>query len=54
MRNIFLAVVLWFGCHLGFGAIPQVPSQMEFAGMKLKITEAARAEMQKQVNSLLA
>lgn len=54
MRNILLAIVLWLGCHPGFGAIPQVPSQMEFAGMKLKITDAARVEMQKHVNSLRA
>jgi len=32
--------------------IPKVPSDMEFAGMKLKITEAARRDIQKDVDML--
>lgn len=54
MKNILLAASLLLITSVCNGAIPQVPSQMEFAGMKLRITEGARAEMQKQVNSLRA
>lgn len=36
------------------GSIPQVPSSIEIAGMKLKITDAARKEIQKDVNALRA
>ena len=32
--------------------IPKVPSEMEFAGMKLKITEQARRDIQKDVDAL--
>lgn len=32
--------------------IPSVPSEMEFAGMKLKITDAARRDIQKDVDML--
>lgn len=31
---------------------PKVPSQIDFGGMKLKITDAARAEIQQQVDAL--
>ena len=54
MRNIFLTLVLSFCFHLSFSEIPQVPPTMEFAGMKLKITDEARVEIQKHVNSLRA
>ena len=33
-------------------AVPKVPSQMEFADMKLKLSEAARNEIQRDVNAL--
>ncbi len=54
MRSIIIFTFLWFGSLFGYADIPKVPSQMEFAGVKLKITEGARAEIQKQVNSLRA
>ncbi|MCR9252010.1 MAG: LysM peptidoglycan-binding domain-containing protein [bacterium] len=51
-------LVIGLICVLPFqtfaGEIPQVPSHMEFAGMKLKITESARKEIQKHVNALRA
>ncbi len=36
------------------GAAPRVPTQMDFAGMKLKISEAARSDIQQQVDALRA
>lgn len=35
-----------------FGQVPKVPSKMEFAGIQLKISEGARKELQKKVNTL--
>ncbi|MEL7145217.1 MAG: transglycosylase SLT domain-containing protein, partial [Bacteroidota bacterium] len=54
MRYLFILVLTTLLVNVAQSQIPQVPSQMEFAGMKLKITDAARAEMQRQVNSLRA
>ncbi|MGB3465069.1 MAG: transglycosylase SLT domain-containing protein, partial [Cyclobacteriaceae bacterium] len=54
MKNTFFTICFLLMGALCYANIPQVPSQMEFAGMKLKITDAARAEMQKHVNSLRA
>lgn len=50
--------VLCFGCFMSMAVvaeevkIPSVPSEMEFAGMKLKITDAARRDIQKDVDML--
>lgn len=49
--------LLLFGLFLGFmfnlkAQVPQVPAEMEFADIKLKITEAARKEIQTHVNAL--
>lgn len=44
---------LFFGLCFNLKAqVPQVPVEMEFADMKLKITEAARKEIQTHVNAL--
>ncbi len=49
---LFLFVYQTYGSSIS--EIPQVPSHMEFAGMKLKITEHARKEIQDHVNKLRA
>ena len=36
------------------GTVPKVPSTMEFGGIKLKLTDAARNEIQRDVNALHA
>lgn len=51
-------LIFWFFLSLSVigvaGEIPQVPSSLEVAGVKLKITNAARLEIQKDVNALRA
>ena len=44
MRKIFLLSL--FTPFFVFAQTPQVPSRMEFAGLTLKITEAARRDIQ--------
>ena len=39
---------------ISWGQAPKVPSKMEFAGIKLKITEAAKREIQSDVDALTA
>ncbi len=53
MRWIVLMLLLVSQPLLGDEVkIPSVPSEMDFAGMKLKITEAARRDIQKDVDML--
>jgi membrane-bound lytic murein transglycosylase D len=53
MRWIVLMLLLVSQSLLGDEVkIPSVPSEMDFAGMKLKITEAARRDIQKDVDML--
>lgn len=54
---IRLSLLLLLTIHIttplvGNDKIPRVPSDMEFAGMRLKITEAARKDIQKDVDAL--
>ena len=48
---LFFVFLAHSGSLAGEGG-PKVPSQMDFGGMKLKITDAARAEIQQQVDAL--
>lgn len=52
MRKIFLLSL--FTPFFVFAQTPQVPSRMEFAGLTLKITEAARRDIQADVDALTA
>ncbi|PIB35037.1 hypothetical protein BFP72_06325 [Reichenbachiella sp. 5M10] len=49
---IVLLFLIGFSLHAEDPYRPKVPSSMEFAGMKLKITDAARNEIQKDVDML--
>ena len=51
MRLIFLTFFL-LGAGFLHAYAPKVPSSMEVAGIKIKITEAARREIQKDVDAL--
>ncbi|MBV6646146.1 MAG: transglycosylase SLT domain-containing protein, partial [Cyclobacteriaceae bacterium] len=54
MRFIFYWLVIFFAYPFVYGQIPQVPNQMDFAGMKLFLTEGAKRDIQKDVNALRA
>ncbi|MEQ8532314.1 MAG: lytic transglycosylase domain-containing protein, partial [Imperialibacter sp.] len=54
--RFLLLIIIFFPATDGLAdtAAPRVPSQMDFAGMKLKITDAARSDIQQQVDALRA
>jgi membrane-bound lytic murein transglycosylase D len=54
--RLLLFTIIFFPAIDGLAdtAAPRVPSQMDFAGMKLKITDAARSDIQQQVDALRA
>ena len=54
--RFLLLIIIFFQAIDGLAdtAAPRVPSQMDFAGMKLKITDAARSDIQQQVDALRA
>lgn len=54
MRLAILYNFVLFAAIQANAQTPQVPSRMEFAGIKLKISDGARAEIQETVNSLTA
>ncbi len=47
-----LLLILTTGLARAENAVPRVPAQMEFGDMKLKLSEAARKEIQRDVNAL--
>ncbi len=49
---IFLLLLVQPNQARSENTVPKVPSQMEFGGMKLKLSEAARNEIQRDVNAL--
>lgn len=52
LSTLCLVLALSVNFVYGDNKIPKVPSDMQFAGMKLKITEAARKDIQKDVDAL--
>lgn len=52
MFCIKAVILLFLLPAAAFSQSPTVPSQMEFAGIKLRVTETARAEIQKDVDAL--
>lgn len=57
MRQVFFGFLLTLSTWMlaaQSASVPQVPSSIEIAGMKLKITDEARKEIQKDVNALRA
>jgi len=53
MRFFSLLTILFFGIASGLmSQTPQVPSRMEFAGIKLKIQESGRKDIQESVDAL--
>ena len=50
-KIIFTFITTFFAFH-AYAQGPRVPSQLEFGGMELKITEAARKKIQSEVDAL--
>ncbi len=49
---IFFILILFLNTVQSQNQIPQVPSEMEFGGLKLTISESAKKEIQKDINML--
>ncbi|MTI20407.1 LysM peptidoglycan-binding domain-containing protein [Fulvivirga sp. RKSG066] len=52
MRAIFFLIVIGFSSTAWAQDTPQVPSKMEFAGIKLRIHESGRKDIQESVDAL--
>lgn len=50
--KLFLAILSFLCTSLGMAQVPQVPSQLKFADLTIKINEQARREIQSDVDAL--
>ncbi|MCH6198050.1 LysM peptidoglycan-binding domain-containing protein [Aquiflexum sp. LQ15W] len=51
-RSAFSCILIFFSVSLAFAQVPQVPSELRFADLTIKINEQARREIQSDVDAL--